>query len=123
MCRRDRTDTVGTELRDWGGDKSGKCFAIRKKLVDVTGIEPATPCLQSRCSPNGPSNFHSLLAERVFSHLLLAWVQVWVQLKKEKWLPISRKRHQIGQCVRPRSDIWQVFLFCGIVLSVSIRAD
>ena len=24
------------------------------------------------------------------------WVQVWVQLKKEKWLPISRKRHQIG---------------------------
>jgi len=25
-----------------------------------------------------------------------AWVQVWVQLKKEKWLPISRKRHQIG---------------------------
>jgi hypothetical protein len=26
-----------------------------------------------------------------------AWVQVWVQLKKEKWLPISRKRHQIGQ--------------------------
>jgi hypothetical protein len=32
----------------------------------------------------------------VFSHLLLAWVQVWVQLKKEKWLPISRKRHQIG---------------------------
>jgi hypothetical protein len=25
-----------------------------------------------------------------------AWVQMWVQLKKEKWLPISRKRHQIG---------------------------
>src|SRR5712692_10475277 len=25
-----------------------------------------------------------------------AWVQVWVQLKNEKWLPISRKRHQIG---------------------------
>jgi hypothetical protein len=24
------------------------------------------------------------------------WVQVWVQLKKEKWFPISRKRHQIG---------------------------
>ena len=23
-----------------------------KKLVDVTGIEPATPCLQSRCSPS-----------------------------------------------------------------------
>ena len=21
-------------------------------LVDVTGIEPATPCLQSRCSPS-----------------------------------------------------------------------
>ena len=25
------------------------------------------------------------------------WVQVWVPLKMEKWLPISRKRHQIGQ--------------------------
>jgi len=23
-----------------------------KTLVDVTGIEPATPCLQSRCSPS-----------------------------------------------------------------------
>ena len=23
-----------------------------KNLVDVTGIEPATPCLQSRCSPS-----------------------------------------------------------------------
>ncbi len=22
---------------------------------------------------------------------------LWVQLKKEKWLPISRKRHQIGR--------------------------
>ena len=28
--------------------------------------------------------------------LTALWVQVWVQLKKEKWLPISRKRHQIG---------------------------
>ncbi len=27
-------------------------FTIRKKLVDVTGIEPVTPCLQSRCSPS-----------------------------------------------------------------------
>ena len=33
------------------GDFS-KPFAIRKKLVDVTGIEPVTPCLQSRCSPS-----------------------------------------------------------------------
>jgi hypothetical protein len=23
-----------------------------KRLVDVTGIEPVTPCLQSRCSPS-----------------------------------------------------------------------
>src|SRR5256885_14917016 len=28
--------------------------------------------------------------------LTALWVQVWVQLKKEKWLPISRKRHQMG---------------------------
>ena len=30
------------------------------------------------------------------AHRLQPWVQVWVQLKKEKWLLISRKRHQIG---------------------------
>ena len=24
----------------------------KEELVDVTGLEPATPCLQSRCSPN-----------------------------------------------------------------------
>jgi hypothetical protein len=23
-----------------------------RRLVDVTGIEPVTPCLQSRCSPS-----------------------------------------------------------------------
>src|SRR6266436_673389 len=28
--------------------------------------------------------------------LAVLWVQVWVQLKREKWLPVSRKRHQIG---------------------------
>jgi hypothetical protein len=31
--------------RSGRGDFS-KSFAIRKKLVDVTGFEPATPCLQ-----------------------------------------------------------------------------
>ena len=25
---------------------------VIEKMVDVTGIEPATPCLQSRCSPS-----------------------------------------------------------------------
>jgi hypothetical protein len=25
---------------------------LLKRLVDVTGIEPVTPCLQSRCSPS-----------------------------------------------------------------------
>jgi hypothetical protein len=37
--------------RSGRGDFSNS-FAIRKKLVDVTGFEPATPCLQSRCSPS-----------------------------------------------------------------------
>src|SRR5271155_4194205 len=32
--------------RSGRGDLSNS-FAIRKKLVDVTGIEPVTPCLQS----------------------------------------------------------------------------
>jgi hypothetical protein len=35
-------------------------FAIRKKLVDVAGIEPATPCLQSTklYSNNSTGNFN-----------------------------------------------------------------
>ena len=37
--------------RSGRGDSSNS-FAIRKNLVDVAGIEPATPCLQSRCSPS-----------------------------------------------------------------------
>src|SRR6266446_10264841 len=41
-----------------------------------------------RCMRNTPTEHDTLTA---------LWVQVWVQLKKEKWLPISRKRHQIGQ--------------------------
>ena len=42
--------------------------------------------------PSGFCNLLALLSRIIFSHPLLAWVQVWVQLKKEKWLPISRKR-------------------------------
>jgi hypothetical protein len=34
---------------------------------------------------------------RSLAHPAMTWVQVWVQLENEKWLPISRKRHQIGQ--------------------------
>lgn len=37
-----------------------------------------------------------LLAEIVFSQLLLAWVQDWVQLERQEWLRVSCKRHQIG---------------------------
>jgi hypothetical protein len=31
---------------------SQKIAVFTRKLVDVTGIEPVTPCLQSRCSPS-----------------------------------------------------------------------
>ncbi len=41
-------------------------------------------------------NFHVPLAEKESSRLLLVRVQVWMRLKKEKWLPISPKRHQLG---------------------------
>jgi hypothetical protein len=30
----------------------GKNSVLVGKMVDVTGFEPATPCLQSRCSPS-----------------------------------------------------------------------
>src|SRR5882762_8050230 len=36
------------------------------------------------------------LSAEMSPNLSPAWVQVWMQLKNEKWLPISRKRHQIG---------------------------
>src|SRR5208283_2265587 len=51
--------------------------------------------LATQVHSGGSSSFHPLLGERVFLSPP-AWVQVWVRLKKEKWLPISRKRHQIG---------------------------
>ena len=28
------------------------CFRNHQKMVEVNGIEPMTPCLQSRCSPS-----------------------------------------------------------------------
>jgi hypothetical protein len=29
-----------------------RCLYVVENMVDVTGLEPVTPCLQSRCSPN-----------------------------------------------------------------------
>jgi hypothetical protein len=52
MCVTLGIDSREPRLRDFGRDEPGKRFAIREELVDVTGLEPATPCLQSRCSPN-----------------------------------------------------------------------
>jgi hypothetical protein len=45
-----------------------KPFAIRKKLVDVTGFEPATPCLQSRATIAVPlsTRFDNLLQNLIF---------------------------------------------------------
>jgi hypothetical protein len=40
--------TLATAL----GAVSQKTSRFSWKLVDVTGIEPVTPCLQSRCSPS-----------------------------------------------------------------------
>jgi hypothetical protein len=34
------------------GSRVIQCMLQGKGMVDVTGIEPATPCLQSRCSPS-----------------------------------------------------------------------
>jgi hypothetical protein len=33
-------------------EKTEAAHKVLKILVDVTGIEPVTPCLQSRCSPS-----------------------------------------------------------------------
>src|SRR3984885_14053866 len=42
----DKKREVGEEMN------SVSVLQSEKKLVDVTGIEPVTPCLQSRCSPS-----------------------------------------------------------------------
>ena len=51
--------TVTAFVHSWDQDRGigvqmnfGKSLQSEKKLVDVTGFEPATPCLQSRCSPS-----------------------------------------------------------------------
>jgi hypothetical protein len=43
---RGRKQEIGAEMNLLSALRS------EKKLVDVTGIEPVTPCLQSRCSPS-----------------------------------------------------------------------
>ena len=34
------------------GDSEGRNQTLPASLVELIGIEPTTPCLQSRCSPN-----------------------------------------------------------------------
>jgi hypothetical protein len=46
--RQPHSCTVGLKSGDRARDESAKFFAIREKVVDVTGIEPVTPCLQSK---------------------------------------------------------------------------
>ena len=42
----------GFKFRNLRKGQIGNCSKLQEKLVDVTGFEPATPCLQSRCSPS-----------------------------------------------------------------------
>ena len=32
--------------------RAARFWTLRYRLVELDGIEPTTPCLQSRCSPN-----------------------------------------------------------------------
>jgi hypothetical protein len=43
---------VTADVTKEGVDESYEMQVVVEKMVDVTGIEPATPCLQSRCSPS-----------------------------------------------------------------------
>jgi hypothetical protein len=45
---RESTYSIVKELRGLGRD----ACSSRRHLVEMTGVEPATPCLQSRCSPS-----------------------------------------------------------------------
>src|SRR5216684_8888023 len=63
-----------------------------KGYIDhLRGRKPEPTSCKDRIKHSGPT-------EGALNRDTLAvlWVQVWVQLKREKWLPISRKRHQIG---------------------------
>jgi hypothetical protein len=33
-------------------EEGAELDAVNERLVELTGIEPVTPCLQSRCSPS-----------------------------------------------------------------------
>ena len=35
-----------------GAQRSKSALAVRTNMVELNGIEPLTPCLQSRCSPS-----------------------------------------------------------------------
>ena len=48
---RKRMGTTGKKAKRYKWAES-EDESQRQNLVDVTGIEPATPCLQSRCSPS-----------------------------------------------------------------------
>ena len=38
--------------RDFNLKQTSLAFPVRGLMVELNGIEPLTPCLQSRCSPN-----------------------------------------------------------------------
>jgi hypothetical protein len=46
------TDPNEPKFREPGKGQISKALNLQVMLVDVAGLEPATPCLQSRCSPN-----------------------------------------------------------------------
>jgi uncharacterized protein YoaH (UPF0181 family) len=50
LQQRQRATTKVTVTRE--GELMTTTGKSLKELVDVTGIEPVTPCLQSRCSPS-----------------------------------------------------------------------
>jgi hypothetical protein len=70
-------------LLKFGVQTGGQLARFRRSISGLNGAKSTVRVnLTAECS-----------YQRICSVL---WVQVWVQLKKEKWLPISRKRHQIG---------------------------
>src|SRR3979490_3266074 len=42
----DLPSAISTEISNFS------TYSVDKELVEMTGLEPVTPCLQSRCSPN-----------------------------------------------------------------------
>ena len=78
-----------------------KCLKSRKMLVDVTGIEPVTPCLQNKTATPPKSNHfnHSIENSRLNSS-----ARVWLDVRRCAGLNVGSLQKSLQSSDRDESD-------------------